>query len=94
MIPFDAYREAVANALGKFSGETNYILDLCCGTGDLAEIMQKFSSDITGVDFSENMLELARKRLPALNFINGKIIVLFLVLDMEKLLFFLLIKLY
>lgn len=39
------------------------ILDLCCGTGDLARIIkQKYPTcDVVGVDFSHEMLEIARK---------------------------------
>lgn len=40
------------------------ILDLCCGTGDLAIQMKKQQpeAEITGVDFSEKMLEIAMKK--------------------------------
>ncbi len=44
------------------------ILDLCCGTGDVSLILSKkitknqVSADITGVDFSRNMLDVAIAR--------------------------------
>jgi len=40
------------------------ILDICTGTGDLAFYMNKIEPDtnITGIDFSEKMLEIANKR--------------------------------
>ena len=49
------------------------VLDLCTGTGDLAGIIRnKFPAiDIIGVDFSENMLDIARKKHPGINFINA-----------------------
>lgn len=47
------------------------ILDLCTGTGDLAGILQKYSSDITGADFSEEMLKIARQRYKNIEFINA-----------------------
>jgi demethylmenaquinone methyltransferase/2-methoxy-6-polyprenyl-1,4-benzoquinol methylase len=40
-------------------------LDVCCGTGDLAlELKRRMGPDaeVTGVDFSEQMLELAREK--------------------------------
>ncbi|MBE7705304.1 MAG: ubiquinone/menaquinone biosynthesis methyltransferase [Cyanobacteria bacterium SIG29] len=42
------------------------VLDLCCGTGDLGSIIKEIepTCDVIGVDFSENMLEIARKRNP------------------------------
>jgi len=40
------------------------ILDVCTGTGDLTFYMQKLNpnTNITGVDFSEKMLEIANKK--------------------------------
>lgn len=46
------------------------ILDLCCGTGDITNLLQKKYHDalITGVDFSEEMLKIARKKNKKLKF--------------------------
>ena len=40
------------------------VLDLCCGTGDLARIIKKKfpNSQVYGVDFSRNMLKIASKK--------------------------------
>lgn len=47
------------------------VLDICCGSGDLAKIIQNKYKDveITGVDFSTKMLELAKKKNKKANFI-------------------------
>lgn len=37
-------------------------LDLCCGTGDLAFALCRQGAETTGLDFSEPMLDYARKR--------------------------------
>ena len=37
-------------------------LDLCCGTGDLALALARRGAQVTGLDFSEQMLEAAEKR--------------------------------
>jgi demethylmenaquinone methyltransferase/2-methoxy-6-polyprenyl-1,4-benzoquinol methylase len=37
-------------------------LDLCCGTGDVAFALADAGAKVTGADFSEPMLEVARKR--------------------------------
>lgn len=37
-------------------------LDLCCGTGDLALALARRGAQVTGVDFSERMLEVAERR--------------------------------
>ena len=44
-------------------------LDLCCGTGDvarkLAEGSRELACEVVGLDFTEEMLEIARKATPA-----------------------------
>ena len=37
-------------------------LDLCCGTGDLALGLARAGARVTGLDFSERMLEVAQRR--------------------------------
>jgi demethylmenaquinone methyltransferase/2-methoxy-6-polyprenyl-1,4-benzoquinol methylase len=37
-------------------------LDLCCGTGDIAFALTRRSAEVTGLDFSKAMLEIARAR--------------------------------
>jgi demethylmenaquinone methyltransferase/2-methoxy-6-polyprenyl-1,4-benzoquinol methylase len=38
-------------------------LDLCCGTGDIAFALAAKGADVTGLDFSDKMLEVAQARL-------------------------------
>lgn len=38
------------------------ILDVCCGTGDITLALAKSGAEVTGVDFSGEMLKEARKR--------------------------------
>ena len=38
-------------------------LDLCCGTGDIAFALAGCGAEVTGLDFSEKMLEVAQTRL-------------------------------
>lgn len=49
------------------------ILDECTGTGDIAGFLAKKSDylNITGIDFSAGMLEIARKRFPKITFLEG-----------------------
>src|SRR2546423_15716756 len=37
-------------------------LDVCCGTGDIALELARQGADVTGLDFSEKMLEIAQER--------------------------------
>ena len=45
-----------------FVKDGHKVLDLCCGTGDWTlQLADNLKADITGLDFSENMLAVARK---------------------------------
>jgi len=48
-------------------------LDLCCGTGDLALALAQRGAEVTGLDFSAPMLEIAQRRKRGTNpgFIQG-----------------------
>ena len=56
--------QAVCFACKQFGKEPLRILDLCCGSGDITKYFaNKFpDAEIIGVDFSEKMLEIARKK--------------------------------
>jgi demethylmenaquinone methyltransferase / 2-methoxy-6-polyprenyl-1,4-benzoquinol methylase len=45
------------------------VLDACCGTGDLALAALKAGGRVTGVDFSERMLERARAKSEAIEWV-------------------------
>ena len=45
------------------------ILDLCCGTGQLAHALAERGYEVTGLDGSGEMLKFARENAPAVNFI-------------------------
>lgn len=49
------------------------ILDLCCGTGDLAGLIKKIQSQacVTGIDFSEKMLDIASDKYCDIRFFQG-----------------------
>lgn len=44
------------------------VLDVGCGSGVKADILQKRGLKVTGIDFSEKMLEIAKRRVPNGNF--------------------------
>jgi demethylmenaquinone methyltransferase / 2-methoxy-6-polyprenyl-1,4-benzoquinol methylase len=50
------------------------VLDGCCGTGDLAIAAQRAGADVVGLDFSEPMLERARRKAPELEWIQGDLL--------------------
>ena len=51
--------------------EGDEVLDACCGTGDLAIECARLGGRVTGLDFSEPMLERARRKAPELEWIRG-----------------------
>lgn len=44
------------------------VLDICCGTGELTSALATMGADVTGLDFSEAMIAIARKKFPMLDF--------------------------
>jgi demethylmenaquinone methyltransferase / 2-methoxy-6-polyprenyl-1,4-benzoquinol methylase len=53
------------------------VLDACCGTGDLAIAAHAAGAgSVVGLDFSEAMLERARRKAPELAFIQGDVLAL------------------
>jgi demethylmenaquinone methyltransferase/2-methoxy-6-polyprenyl-1,4-benzoquinol methylase len=47
------------------------VLDACCGTGDLAIAARGRAGAVVGLDFSEPMLERARRKEPAIEWVRG-----------------------
>ena len=47
------------------------VLDVCCGTGDLALGAAESGGMVTGVDFSDPMLDRARAKAPELDWVSG-----------------------
>jgi demethylmenaquinone methyltransferase / 2-methoxy-6-polyprenyl-1,4-benzoquinol methylase len=54
----------------------DHVLDACCGTGDLAIACAGVGGHVTGLDFSERMLERARRKGPKLEWVRGDVLAL------------------
>jgi demethylmenaquinone methyltransferase/2-methoxy-6-polyprenyl-1,4-benzoquinol methylase len=51
------------------------VLDACCGTGDLAVAARKAgAAEVVGVDFSERMLERARRKAPEVEWVQSDVL--------------------
>ncbi len=46
-------------------------LDVCCGQGNLSAALKAKGYAVSGLDFSPAMLEMARQRVPEVNFVDG-----------------------
>lgn len=78
LISFGMHKIIKKNAvrfLNKYVDSKNEIIDLCTGTGDIALLLKEFypDSNVTAVDFSANMLEIAKKRSNEIIFLNEDI---------------------
>jgi demethylmenaquinone methyltransferase/2-methoxy-6-polyprenyl-1,4-benzoquinol methylase len=66
------WRELAVDAARVGAGDA--VLDACCGTGDLAIALRRRvgpSGRVVGVDFSESMLEIARRKSAAIEWCQG-----------------------
>ena len=52
------------------------VLDACCGTGDLAIAAARAGGRVTGLDFSERMLERARRKDSSIDWVRGDLLAL------------------
>lgn len=50
------------------------VLDACCGTGDLALAASRAGATVTGLDFAEGMLERARRKSAAVEWVRGDVL--------------------
>ncbi len=55
----------------KYIPDNLDMLEIGCGTGKYTEIMNKRAKKVIGMDISDNMLDMARKRVPGVEFIQG-----------------------
>lgn len=63
------YGESVINLITKEKGSR--VIDLGCGNGMLTDKLAEKGYDVTGIDDSVDMLELARKEYPDYTFVKG-----------------------
>ena len=64
-----AVKEALKIARRKTASDTNALaLDVACGTGDMAVELLKRGCSVTGIDLSEEMLAIARRKTAEANF--------------------------
>ena len=68
--PFEGYYNTLGYIQNKVkAGKAEKILDIGIGTGLLTETLYREGVEITGVDFSAKMLDLAKRKMP-----NGRFI--------------------
>lgn len=61
-VPYEEWGEYLHGLLTEYGIEDGLVLDLGCGTGTMTEILASKGYDMTGVDFSEEMLDIAMQK--------------------------------
>lgn len=61
-VPYEEWGEYLHGLLTEYGIEDGLVLDLGCGTGTITEILASKGYDMTGVDFSEEMLDIAMQK--------------------------------
>jgi SAM-dependent methyltransferase len=61
-VPYDEWADYVRQLLSKFRIEKGLLLELGCGTGSMTRRMSLKGFDMIGIDYSEEMLQIARDK--------------------------------
>lgn len=61
-VPYEEWGEYLHGLLLEYGVEDGLVLDFGCGTGTMTEILASKGYDMTGVDFSEEMLDIAMQK--------------------------------
>ena len=57
--PYEQWCDNIVNVLGEYGINDGLVLDLGCGTGSLTQLLAAKGYDMIGVDYSEEMLNIA-----------------------------------
>ena len=61
-VPYEDWSRYVTGLLAEYGITDGLVLDLGCGTGKMTRLLADAGYDMIGVDYSEEMLEVARER--------------------------------
>ena len=64
-------KSAVLDLVGNVKHKT--VLDCGCGTGRFADLFEQRGARVVGMDTSENMIKIAKKKVPSAEFIIGDV---------------------
>ncbi|MBI4360738.1 class I SAM-dependent methyltransferase [Candidatus Micrarchaeota archaeon] len=71
-VDYRRHADAIFSLIQKYKKNDNpKLLDMACGTGTHAKLLSPKGFVVTGVDISENMLAVARKKNPGIFFVRG-----------------------
>lgn len=78
-IPYDQWNEYLLSLLKKYGVEDGLLLDMGCGTGNMTELLCQAGYDMIGIDYSEDMLTIAREKAQ-----EKQLDILYLLQDMRE----------
>ena len=61
-IPYEEWSKYLIGILKEYNIDDGLVLDLGCGTGNMTELLAEAGYDMIGIDFSEEMLEIAMEK--------------------------------
>ena len=68
----DFYGPYIKKFISSLDGED--VLDACCGAGEFSNFIAENNKNVTGVDFSENLINIAKSRYKNIEFIVEDIV--------------------
>ena len=69
-VDYKSFLEFIEGQFTKHKPGAELILELACGTGTLTKLLCEKGYDVIGLDYSADMLEVAREKCPETLFIN------------------------
>ena len=74
-VDYDAYAQYINDIFSRYGKQANLLCDLACGTGNMTLALKNQGFDMTGIDISEDMLNVARQKAndPSILFLNQNI---------------------
>lgn len=61
-VPYDEWTEYLTGLLKEYGVDTGLLLELGCGTGSMTRRLADKGYDMIGIDYSDDMLEIAREK--------------------------------
>ncbi len=61
-VPYEMWASYYLLLLAEFEHRPRRLLDVCCGTGSVAERLQEYGFQVAGIDLSQAMIDEARRK--------------------------------